>query len=221
MPEENVSPKRVAGKGRGRRPFTHEHVAEQFRLNGCELLGTYQRNDTPVLFRCHCGRTSTTTWSKFKRLKGCMQCSRPPRGGGGEYRHSRTHLSWMNMLQRCYNPKSEKFPSYGARGITVCQRWRDSFLNFLEDMGEAPPGMTIDRVDNDGDYEAGNCRWATLKQQGRNRRNNRYITANGVTMTLAEWAEKTGIPNFRIQQRIDVQGWTPERAVSTPARKEV
>ena len=142
------------------------------------------------------------------------------RGVSKEQRHGRAHLSWMNMLQRCYNPKCKKYPRYGGRGIRVCDQWRASFAAFLRDMGEPPTGKTLDRKDNDGDYELGNCRWATPKEQNRNKGNNRLLTAFGVTKMLVEWAEDTGIPISRIQQRIDIQGWTVERAVSTPPGKK-
>jgi len=125
------------------------------------------------------------------------------------------------MLQRCYNSKCKKFRIYGGRGISVCKRWKDSFGAFVEDMGFPASGESIDRIDCNGNYEPGNCRWASQKQQCRNKRNNRLITAFGQTKPMAQWSEDSGIPSYRIQQRIDVEGWSDERAVSTPLKKGV
>ena len=82
-----------------------------------------------------------------------------------------TYVSWYNMKSRCNNPNANDYKYWGGRGISVCLRW-ESFANFLDDMGERPEGLTLDRVDNDGDYEPGNCRWATWKEQRANRRTN-------------------------------------------------
>lgn len=98
---------------------------------------------------------------------GCDACQFP--NGRGVAR-SATYEIYMGIIKRCENPNSHAYKWYGARGIKICARWRESFANFLSDMGERPPGMSIDRINNDGDYEPGNCRWATPKQQSQNSR---------------------------------------------------
>lgn len=90
--------------------------------------------------------------------------------GHGTVSKTPTYRSWQHMLGRCLNPSNDEFANYGGRGITVCARWRESFANFLADMGERPAGTTLDRVDNSGCYEPGNCRWATSSQQATNTR---------------------------------------------------
>jgi len=106
----------------------------------------------------------------------------------------------MSMRKRCENPKSSHYAYYGGRGIKVCERWQ-KFENFLADMGEPPLGCSIDRVDNDGNYEPGNCRWATPQEQRINRRNTLYLTINGVRKPAMVWSRELGIPYKRIKSR--------------------
>lgn len=127
---------------------------------------------------------------------------------------SPTYRSWQAMRQRCDHPEHVHFADYGGRGVTICARWQ-SFENFLADMGERPAGTSLDRHPNkDGDYGPGNCRWATQRQQQRNRRSNRPITAFGRTMLLVEWAEETGIHPMTLRARL--RSWAPERALTEP-----
>lgn len=125
------------------------------------------------------------------------------------------------MVQRCHNPKHPKFATYGGRGILVCERWRESFETFLADVGPRPsPKHSIDRhPDPNGNYEPGNVRWATQKQQMRSTRINARLTAFGRTQLFVEWADETGIAAKAIKQRIRVLGWTPERAVTEPCQQ--
>lgn len=120
------------------------------------------------------------------------------------------------MIQRCNNPKNVKYPRYGGRGIVVCERWK-SFPAFLDDMGPKPtPAHTIERIDNDGNYEPANCRWATKYEQNRNRAGNRNLTIGGETLTMTDWARRYGISVGCIRHRIE-RGWDDARAVTTPA----
>lgn len=117
-----------------------------------------------------------------------------------------THAAWCAMLARCRNPRHRFWSDYGGRGITVCERWR-KFENFLADMGECPAGLTLDRIENNGNYEPNNCKWATRTEQQNNRRNTRYLTIDGVTKPLMEWARGAGIKDDTLRRRI-VRGET-------------
>jgi hypothetical protein len=105
---------------------------------------------------------------------------------------------------------------YRDRGISVCERWQ-SFENFLADMGERPPGKTIDRIDNDRGYEPGNCRWATPTEQQNNKRTNHRLAFNGETLTVCEWADRVGVNRMTLFGRLRT-GWSVEKALTTPAR---
>jgi len=123
------------------------------------------------------------------------------------------------MIRRCHNPKNCRYDRYGAVGVKVCQRWRESFDAFLEDMGPRPPGTSLDRFPNPkGDYEPGNCRWATAKQQNRNQSRNRLLEFRGQAKPMAEWAEECGISRFTVRDRLQ-NGWTVEEALTTPVRR--
>lgn len=118
---------------------------------------------------------------------------------------------YNNMNQRCYNPKNKAYKSYGGRGISVCGRWRASFENFYEDMGERPgTEFTLERVNNDGIYEKSNCKWATKIEQARNKRTNRKITFNGRTMCMSEWCELYGMGRTAFAKRLDKGMSIPE-----------
>jgi hypothetical protein len=120
--------------------------------------------------------------------------------------------SYTSMINRCYNKKHPHYKDYGGRGIKVCIRWRKSFFNFLEDMGRKPEGLTLERIDNNKGYYKENCKWATWEEQANNRRNNKYITYNGKTQTMAQWAKEYNIPRNTFYNRIKA-GWSIERAI--------
>jgi len=123
------------------------------------------------------------------------------------------------MIQRCYNHQRKNYDRYGGRGITVCKRWREAFAAFLEDMGEPPTQQhSIDRINNDGNYEPGNCRWATALEQSRNSHHNVTLSYNGETMCISEWAEKLNMAYSALYFRI-AGGWSVERAFSQPVRR--
>lgn len=122
------------------------------------------------------------------------------------------------MKAACNNPNHHNYANYGGRGITMCERWK-SFENFLADMGERPSRQhTIDRIDNNGNYEPGNCRWATPRQQLTNKRNNVRLTFNGETMTLMEWSERYNLLFETLRGRLK-RGWSVEDALTRPIAK--
>lgn len=168
-----------------------------------------------ALFRCHCGkefialiqnvkRLNTTSCGCSSRAKAALKTTIHGRTG----KNDRAYKSWAHMKSRCLNENDPKFESYGARGISVCERWLD-FVFFLADMGDPPPGCTIDRINNDGNYEPKNCRWATQKEQANNRRSTRWIEAHGKRKTLQEWADLSGMRRASIFWRIK-KGMRPE-----------
>lgn len=123
--------------------------------------------------------------------------------------------AWMEMRRRC-RPSSKKYRhNYSDRGIVVCARWEDSFFNFFHDVGPRPsPQHSLDRIDNDGNYEPGNVRWATVQEQNQNRSNTLKFTRDGVTRTLREWADDAGVPYVKAWDRIKRRGWSLEEALS-------
>lgn len=122
------------------------------------------------------------------------------------------------MVARCTNPRHVHFSNYGGRGIRICERWRHSFAAFLEDMGPRPDGLTIDRFpDNNGNYEPGNCRWASLVEQANNRRGNSLVIYQGESMTVSMLARRSLLPVHVVKYRLKV-GWPVDRAASEPVR---
>lgn len=120
------------------------------------------------------------------------------------------------MIARCYNPNHYGYQNYGGRGIKVCDRWLESFDNFYDDMGSAPENHTLDRIDVDGDYTPDNCRWASHKEQHRNRRDNHWIAFDGQTKLLTEWALELGITPQALSRRLKT--WSLERAMTEPSK---
>jgi hypothetical protein len=132
--------------------------------------------------------------------------------------------AWAQMRQRCQNPKDSSYAHYGARGVKVCLEWDQSFEKFVKDMGERPsPKHSIDRINNSGNYEPSNCRWATPKQQVRNRGATLYLTLKGITKPAAEWAEdlaaRLGLTYQNIADR-RYWGWSTEKILTTTVRKK-
>jgi hypothetical protein len=169
--------------------------------------------------KCACGKTVTINAKKLKsgNTKSCGCLLIEQRITHGRHK-SREYRTWIGIKSRCYNPNNTGYPSYGGRGIKVCDRWLESFENFLADMGECPDfSMSIDRIDNDGDYAPDNCEWRTIGEQANNRRDNRLLEFAGRTQTVAQWARKFGISPITIGSRLR-DGWSVKRALTTPAK---
>jgi hypothetical protein len=173
--------------------------------------------------KCECGTVIDRPRKAILRGKGkglqscgCLQREAAARiGRENNVRHGMKNTptwgSWSSMRNRCQNPKNAAFHNYGGRGISVCDRWQ-VFENFLADMGERPSGTSIDRVDNQGNYEPKNCRWASVSAQARNRRTSRVIPTPVGDMLLCEAAQKFGIRRDTISYRLKA-GWTVAKAL--------
>lgn len=138
----------------------------------------------------------------------------------GKRNASKLYSVWLNMRSRCYNPKNKKYKDYGGRGILICEEWAE-FLNFKKwaESNGFYKNLTIDRIDNNGNYCPENCRWITQKEQTRNKRTNHLLTFNGETKTMAEWSEITGIKYHTLKNRINKYGYSVSRALTEPVNK--
>lgn len=187
-------------------------------------LVALERNGSKWSCRCDCGATKVALAANLSagrtRSCGCFQAesakSRATTHGG---RRRREYAVWQSMHNRCRRAAGKDYPRYGARGIRVCERWAD-FEAFFADMGERPAGMTLDRRDNDGHYSPGNCRWATSKQQARNRGSSRLISAFGQVLPLSAWADdsRCSVTCGAIAKRIK-SGMSPELAITKPRER--
>lgn len=184
-----------------------------------------------VIWRCECEcgaiKEYPITWLLRGKVVscGCRKAenlwakNKPVHGKSG----TPIYGVYRAMLNRCYYVKDVAYKNYGGRGIAVCDEWKKSFVNFY---GWAIANgyskeLTIDRIDNNGNYEPSNCRWVTYKEQANNTRKNRFIEYNGTTLTLSQWSEKTGISQSAIERRINLRHWTIEKALTTPMRGTV
>ena len=161
---------------------------------------------------CSCGNTTVVPAPHLTKGEtkscGCLQRTH------GESK-TRTYHIWKVMRQRCRDPKATGYQHYGGRGISVCQRWQD-YSAFIQDLGQAPDGLTIDRINNDGDYEPGNCRWVSRKVQGNNKSNNHRLAFGGVTKTLSEWADSLSINAATLYTRLKASDFNLGLALAKP-----
>lgn len=184
---------------------------------------------TSWLCRCDCGTERSVATiqltSGLSKSCGCLRREMGVARGRASKKHGEgtngketvEYRTWSNMMSRCRNPNHKMYRHYGARGITVCARWH-SFENFLADMGRRPDKYhSLDRINNDGNYEPGNVRWATSEQQNNNTRHNRRLEIDGSVKTLSEWCREAGISavSFRRRKR---EGMTDKDALFSPIR---
>jgi hypothetical protein len=186
-------------------------------------LGPSLRDKRRWLCECSCGGAALVMTSNLRRGNtkscGCFHADQVVKSGEKHVTHGKSYtplyVVWRGMMQRCYNPKAVNYDRYGGRGITVCERWH-SVGNFILDMPPRPSEHhTLERVKNEEGYSPSNCRWATNKEQSRNRRNNRFMVFEGKRFSLVEWAEITGINAKAISHRLCL-GWSIERTLTTP-----
>ena len=169
--------------------------------------------------KCACGKTVdvVTNYLVSGHTRSCG-CLHGQTTAARNFKHGQTrtklHVAWSNMRDRCLNPKNAKYHRYGGRGIKICERWME-FAAFAADMGEPPKGLTLDRIDTDGDYTPDNCRWANYVTQNRNRYDNVKLTARGQTLCITEWERLSGNSRQTISRRI-AKGWMPEDAIFRP-----
>ena len=167
---------------------------------------------------CECGNIKVIRGNSIRRgLTTSCGCYRSQYISNKNKSHEQcdnpTYKSWTAMKSRCLNPNTVAYQNYGGRGIKICDEWMD-FNNFLRDMGDKPKGKTLDRIDVNGNYEPSNCRWASVKEQNRNTRQNVMITYNGETLCMKEWAERLSISYPTLQSRIR-SGWDAKKALET------
>lgn len=188
------------------------------KLTVREYVGSDKRGRAQWLCHCECGREVVVLGSSLRsgNTSACRFCRAVTHGNTRGVRVSPEYVSWNGMMTRCTSENNSEYKNYGGRGIRVCERWQ-LFANFLADMGPKPSREhSIDRYPNgDGNYEPGNCRWATPQQQSDNRRTNRLLTLNGETMNITQWARRLGIRACTLHYRI-AHGWSLERALTSP-----
>lgn len=182
----------------------------------------FLRNGRSVwLCQCSCGRRVALRANDVRRGAtkscGCLHSETSAENGRRNRTHGKSgspeYAIWIGVLRRCCKSTRDEYERYGGRGVTACNRWRDSFEAFYADMGPRPsPQHSIDRIDNNRGYEPGNCRWATAKEQQRNKRNNRMLTHDGRTQCATDWAEEVHITRGCLLERLR-RGWSVARAL--------
>jgi len=184
--------------------------------------GTIVRSRSRLwLCECDCGNyLEITGWSlRTGDVKSCRECGAKRRvrkiikHGLARTGNAQVYMAWRAMIDRCYNPKNYSYRNYGKRGINVCQEWVESVERFAADMGTRPSGGTLERKNNNGNYEPANCCWKKMKEQANNKRTNVRISFNGKTQTISQWRDELGFGDMLINQRLE-RGWSIEDALT-------
>lgn len=171
-----------------------------------------------ALCLCDCGKRTRIDIGHLDKQKSCG-CWREEARRKHGFSKAPEYNTWEHIVQRCMNPKNDAYRNYGGRGITICQEWRESFTCFLRDMGFRPgPMFTIERIDNNGNYEPGNCKWIPKAQQSSNRRTNHILIFRGESKPIWQWAAELAIKETTIRTRLH-RGWTPEQIFSLPPQR--
>lgn len=177
------------------------------QLVAIRVAGKASSGDLKWEFRCDCGMVFVANgyYARCGKIINCPECAKA-RSRSASVTHGLTETPeyrlWTDIQSRCHNPRSTAYANYGGRGIVVCDRWRQSFEAFFADMGKRPPGLTIERENTNGNYEPGNCRWATPLEQANNKRNNIRICLDGVTKTLMQWSREFGVSSHAVRFRL-------------------
>lgn len=203
------------------------------RLTAIRQSGLNQYSKRLWLCLCDCGneRLVITRHLLIRKTKscGCLRREEHPNARAAKLSHGRTvghdatgrldptYAIWIGMRSRCNDQKQPSWKNYGGRGILYDPRW-EQFENFLEDMGERPSGLTLDRIDNNAGYSKSNCRWATRKQQNRNNRRTRFLEHKDRRLPTTDWAEVVGLNRSTLYNRLHA-GWSVERALTEPVHQ--
>lgn len=196
-----------------------EMIGQRFgKLVVVSQAGANQHQKMTWVCRCDCGGESTPTTGGLRsgRTKSCGCEKRKGNRLTHGKRHTSTYTVWCNMRARCDNPQHPAYQNYGGRGVSYDPRW-SSFQEFLADMGERPSGLTLDRIDNNGNYEKSNCRWTDRKTQMRNTRVNHWVEIGGEKKCLKDWCAEFGTNMAAVYRRLEL-GWSMEEALSAPSR---
>lgn len=187
------------------------------RVTITKFLGKTSYRQPVWRYMCECGNAGVVLGGNFRKIQSCGCLARENQIRSATS-HGMTKTSewniWKGAKKRCRLKTDPAYHNYGARGIDMCDEWYNSFEAFYRDMGPRPPKLQLERIDNNGNYEPGNCKWATSKEENRNKRSNHIWEHGGRKMCISEWSEFTGIRKDTLRRRVVVYGWSIEKALT-------